>query len=84
MGAEVGVLNYRMQCTINGELVMRDVRERGRDIDGVIKQWFGFVKPSYKKYVEPQRAISGESPYTMFVVLYGVLTNHRHHYPPWD
>lgn len=40
---------------------MRDVQERGRDIDGIIKQWFGFVKPSYKKYVEPQRTISGES-----------------------
>lgn len=38
---------------------MRDVRERGRDIEGIIKQWFNFVKPSYKRYVEPQRSISG-------------------------
>ena len=38
---------------------MRDFSERGRDIEGVIKQWFGFVKPSYRKYVEPQRTISG-------------------------
>lgn len=41
---------------------MRDVRERGRDIEGIIKQWFSFVKPSYRKYVEPQRAISGLQP----------------------
>ncbi|RAL13751.1 pre-rRNA-processing protein ESF1 [Aspergillus homomorphus CBS 101889] len=39
-------------------VVMRDVRERGRDIEGIIKQWFTYVKPSYKKYVEPQRAVS--------------------------
>jgi uridine kinase len=38
--------------------VLRDVRERGRDIDGIIKQWFQFVKPSYKQYVEPQRSVS--------------------------
>lgn len=43
------------------ETVVRDVRERGRDIDGVVKQWFNFVKPSYRKYVEPQRAISGKA-----------------------
>ncbi|KAL3467405.1 hypothetical protein BJX64DRAFT_274071 [Aspergillus heterothallicus] len=39
--------------------VLRDVKERGRDIDGIIKQWFNYVKPSYKKYVEPQRSLSG-------------------------
>lgn len=39
--------------------VLRDVRERGRDIEGIIKQWFAYVKPSYTRYVEPQRAISG-------------------------
>jgi hypothetical protein len=39
--------------------VLRDVRERGRDIEGIIKQWFAFVKPSFTKYVEPQRPISG-------------------------
>jgi uridine kinase len=40
-------------------IVLRDVRERGRDIEGIIKQWFEFVKPSYTRYVEPQRPISG-------------------------
>lgn len=39
---------------------MRDVRERGRDIDGIIKQWFNYVKPSYKQFVEPQRSVSGK------------------------
>ncbi|KAB8076397.1 PRK-domain-containing protein [Aspergillus leporis] len=38
--------------------VMRDVRERGRDIEGIIKQWFTYVKPSYTRFVEPQRSIS--------------------------
>jgi Na+/H+-translocating membrane pyrophosphatase len=41
--------------------VLRDVRERGRDIEGIIKQWFAFVKPSYTRFVEPQRQISGTS-----------------------
>jgi hypothetical protein len=40
-------------------IVLRDVRERGRDIEGIIKQWFTFVKPSYTRFVEPQRQISG-------------------------
>jgi uridine kinase len=39
---------------------MRDVRERGRDIEGIIKQWFTYVKPSYTRFVEPQRSISGK------------------------
>lgn len=45
----------------NRVLVLRDVRERGRDIEGIIKQWFNYVKPSYTKYVEPQRRISGKT-----------------------
>ncbi|ORY16714.1 uridine-cytidine kinase 2 [Clohesyomyces aquaticus] len=38
--------------------LVRDVKERGRDIDGCIKQWFGFVKPNFYKYVAPQREIA--------------------------
>jgi len=38
--------------------VLRDVRERGRDIEGCIKQWFSFVKPNFHKYVEPQRIVA--------------------------
>ncbi|KAL4964662.1 pre-rRNA-processing protein ESF1 [Aspergillus stella-maris] len=41
-----------------GRRVLRDVKERGRDIDGIIKQWFNYVKPSFKQYVEPQRSVS--------------------------
>ncbi|KAF9887025.1 Uridine kinase [Aspergillus nanangensis] len=41
-----------------GRRILRDVRERGRDIEGIIKQWFTFVKPSFTKFVEPQRGIS--------------------------
>ena len=40
-------------------LVVRDVRERGRDIEGCIKQWMAFVKPNFHKYVEPQRREAG-------------------------
>ncbi|KAI5363012.1 Putative uridine kinase, Phosphoribosyltransferase domain, AAA+ ATPase domain-containing protein [Septoria linicola] len=38
--------------------LLRDVRERGRDIEGCIKQWFGFVKPNFHKFVEPQRNVA--------------------------
>lgn len=40
-------------------LVLRDVRERDRDVEGCIKQWFNFVKPNFHKYVEPQRNVAG-------------------------
>ena len=33
----------------------RDVRERGRDIDGVISQYLGTVKPMHGIYVEPTK-----------------------------
>ncbi|EXJ75282.1 uridine kinase [Cladophialophora psammophila CBS 110553] len=38
--------------------IVRDVRERGRTIEGVIKQWFRYVKPVFQKYVDPQREIA--------------------------
>lgn len=37
---------------------MRDVRERGRTIEGTIKQWFSYVKPVFQQYVEPQREVA--------------------------
>ena len=40
-------------------LVMRDVRLRGRDIEGIIKQWFAFVKPNFERNVNPQRQVAG-------------------------
>jgi len=39
--------------------VLRDVAERGRDIEGCIKQWFSFVKPNFEQFVEPQRKVAG-------------------------
>lgn len=39
--------------------VTRDVKERGRDIDGCIKQWITFVKPNFERYVQPQRKSAG-------------------------
>ncbi len=38
--------------------IVRDVRERGRTIEGTIKQWFRYVKPVFQKYVEPQREVA--------------------------
>ncbi|KAL3419771.1 uridine kinase [Phlyctema vagabunda] len=38
--------------------ILRDVEERGRDIEGCIKQWFGFVKPNFERYVEPQQKVA--------------------------
>jgi uridine kinase len=38
--------------------IVRDVRERGRTIEGTIKQWFSYVKPVFIKYVEPQSEIA--------------------------
>ena len=31
----------------------RDISDRGRDIDGVLKQYNKFVKPSFEHYIEP-------------------------------
>ncbi|KAH0547687.1 hypothetical protein FGG08_000176 [Glutinoglossum americanum] len=43
--------------TVGGDSfnVLRDVRDRGRDVEGCLKQWFGFVKPNFVRYVEPQK-----------------------------
>lgn len=35
--------------------IARDVRDRGRDPGGCLKQWFAFVKPNFDLYVEPQK-----------------------------
>ncbi len=31
----------------------RDITNRGRDIEGVIKQYNKFVKPAFEQYIEP-------------------------------
>ncbi|TLD38198.1 uridine-cytidine kinase 2 [Venturia nashicola] len=38
--------------------LLRDMKYRGRDIEGCIKQWFTFVKPNFLRYVQPQREVS--------------------------
>ncbi|KAK3712799.1 Uridine kinase [Vermiconidia calcicola] len=57
------MLDLRIFAEADGDLclsrrLLRDVRERGRDIEGCIKQWFAFVKPNFHKYVEPQRHVA--------------------------
>lgn len=39
--------------------VVRDVKDRGRDIEGCIKQWIAYVKPNFERYVQPQRKNAG-------------------------
>ncbi|RDW69586.1 putative uridine kinase [Coleophoma cylindrospora] len=38
--------------------ILRDIAERGRDIEGCIKQWFEYVKPNFETYVEPQKKVT--------------------------
>ncbi|KAF7947760.1 hypothetical protein EAE96_008839 [Botrytis aclada] len=57
------LLDMKVFCQADGDTclsrrILRDVAERGRDIEGVIKQWFGFVKPNFQRYVEPQGEIA--------------------------
>lgn len=35
--------------------LVRDVQERGRDINSVLKQYFGTVKPMHRDFVEPSK-----------------------------
>mmetsp|Transcript_1013 Transcript_1013/g.1776 ORF Transcript_1013/g.1776 Transcript_1013/m.1776 type:complete len:98 (-) Transcript_1013:393-686(-) len=35
--------------------VIRDIKYRGRDIDGVIRQYEKFVKPSFDDYIWPTK-----------------------------
>lgn len=36
----------------------RDITERGRDIEGVIKQYNKFVKPAFEQYIEPSMRLA--------------------------
>lgn len=58
------MLDLKIFCEADGDLclsrrLVRDTKERGRDIEGCIKQWFAFVKPNFHKFVEPQRNVAG-------------------------
>lgn len=57
------MLDLKIFAEADGDLclsrrLLRDVRQRGRDIEGCIKQWFSFVKPNFYKYVQPQREVA--------------------------
>ncbi|OCK75925.1 uridine-cytidine kinase-like protein-like 1 [Lepidopterella palustris CBS 459.81] len=57
------MLDLKIFAEADGDLclsrrLLRDVRHRGRDIEGCIKQWFNFVKPNFHRYVGPQREIA--------------------------
>jgi uridine kinase len=72
------ILNFASQATDPSLCaVLRDVSERGRDIEGCIKQWFGFVKPNFERYVEPQRKVAGKLPFPFVVFSNSMI--HRHH-----
>lgn len=64
--------------TTDGMSVVRDVRERGRDIEGCIKQWFAFVKPNFHRYVEWQREVAGSHTSPFRITLAAAKYN-RHH-----
>ena len=38
--------------------VIRDVKERGRDVEGIARQYLSTVKPMHYLYVEPTRALA--------------------------
>ncbi|KAG5937859.1 hypothetical protein E4U53_008125 [Claviceps sorghi] len=59
----VEMIDMGIYCEADGDTclsrrIIRDIRERGRDIEGCIKQWFAFVKPNFEKFVEPQRKVA--------------------------
>ncbi|KAK5078156.1 Uridine kinase [Lithohypha guttulata] len=59
----LGLLDLKVYMEADADVclsrrIVRDVRERGRTIEGTIKQWFSSVKPAFTKYVEPQREVA--------------------------
>ena len=38
--------------------IVRDVKERGRDLDNIVEQYLDTVKPMHYLYVEPTRALA--------------------------
>ncbi|CAD6499087.1 BgTH12-04739 [Blumeria graminis f. sp. triticale] len=57
------LLDMKIFCEADTDLclsrrILRDLKERDRDMEGCIKQWFQFVKPNFERYVEPQRKIA--------------------------
>lgn len=59
----LALLDMKIFCEADADTclsrrILRDVAERGRDIEGCIKQWFTFVKPNFERFVEPQRKVA--------------------------
>ncbi|KAG6312288.1 hypothetical protein E4U44_003474 [Claviceps purpurea] len=57
------LIDMGIYCEADGDTclsrrILRDVAQRGRDVEGCIKQWFAFVKPNLEKFVEPQRKLA--------------------------
>lgn len=59
----LALLDMKIFCEADADTclsrrLLRDVRDRGRDVEGIIKQWFSWVKPNFEKYVDPQRKVA--------------------------
>ncbi|KAK7982065.1 Uridine kinase [Apiospora saccharicola] len=57
------LMDMRIYCEADADTclsrrIIRDVRDRGRDVEGCIKQWFAFVKPNFENYVQPQKNVA--------------------------
>jgi len=44
-----------------GRRILRDMQERGRSVDNVLKQWNATVSPSITKYIEPLKQVVAQS-----------------------
>lgn len=58
----LALLDMKIFCEADADVclsrrILRDVECRGRSVEGVIKQWFMWVKPNFEKYVDPQRKV---------------------------
>jgi uridine kinase len=56
-------LCWRMRLTLDADVclsrrLVRDINERGRHLEGILKQYFSFVKPSNENYIHKQAQIA--------------------------
>lgn len=55
----------------------RDITERGRDIEGVIKQYNKFVKPAFEQYIEPTMRLADiVVPRGVYIYIYALTHKH--------
>jgi uridine kinase len=52
------MMKYRIYVNCDNDIrlcrrVNRDIKERGRNFEGVIRQYFKFVRPAYQDFIEP-------------------------------